>query len=159
MKSTGGYVVAALVFAALGAVALGGGLVEHRIARADEMLMSLDFAGTATAYDELAQYVDSARYVPWIAGAALDHVRARRAAARYWDGDYDALVAVTRDASAEGNRAVLFIAANSIYRLAQSRASDEQRLLRAIDDARDVYLVIIERGPRQPGRRVQLRVP
>lgn len=148
--TTGRYVVAALVFAALGAVALATGLVEHRIARAEEMLMSLDFAGTATAYEELARYVGSARYVPWMTGNAFDRVRARRAAARYWGGDYDALAAVARDAGAEGNDEVLFLAANSIYRLAQTRASDEQRVLRALDDARDAYLVVIRNGPGNP---------
>jgi hypothetical protein len=121
MKTTGGYVGAAIVFAALGAVALVAGVVEHRIARAEEMLMSLDFGGTTTAYDELAQYVDPIRYVPWIAGDAFDRVRARRAAARYWGGDYDALATVARDASGEGNLDVLFLTANSLYRLAQLR--------------------------------------
>jgi hypothetical protein len=148
--TTGRYVVAALVFAALGAVALVTGLVEHRIARAEEMLMSLDFAGTATAYDELAQFVGSTRYVPWMTGSAFDRVRARRAAARYWGGDYDALAAVARDAGAGGNEEVLFLAANSIYRLAQARVSDEQRVLRALDDARDAYLVVIRNGPGNP---------
>ena len=104
MKSIGGYVIAAGVLAALGAVALGVGRLEHRIAGADEALLSLDFVRSATAYDELEPYVAYARYVPWIGDDALRRIRANRAAVRYWDGDYTALLALARDESARGER-------------------------------------------------------
>ncbi len=152
MKSTGGYAIAALVLAALGAVALAGGLVEHRIADAEEMLASLNFVETAAAYDELEQYVGYARYVPWIAGDAFNRMRARRAAVRYWDGDYEPLAAVTRDANAgeETDTDVLFTTANAIYRLGHARAVDRESLLRALDEARGAYLVVLRDSAGHP---------
>lgn len=145
MKSIGGYVAGGLVLAALGAVALAGGLIEHRIAHAKEALASLDFGETAAAYDKLEQYVAYARYMPWIAGDALNRIRARRAAVRYWEGDHDALLPVTRDASAgeQTDPELLFIAANATYRLGQKRAADRASMLRALDDARGAYQVVL----------------
>lgn len=152
MKSIGGYVVMTLVLTALGAVVLAGGLLDHRIARAEEALASLDFVETAEAYDELEQSVAYARYVPWMAGGALNRLRARRAAVRYWDGDYEALLAVTRDA--RGGEAtdpdLLFIAANGIYRLGATRAADRQRMLRSIDAAREAYQVVLRESAGHP---------
>lgn len=152
MKSIGGYVVVAVVLTALGAVALAGGLLEHRIARAEEALASLDFAETAAAYDELEQSVAYARYVPWIAGDALNRIHARRAAVRYWDGDYETLLAVTRDASGgeTTDAELLFIAANAIYRLGLTRAPDRQSILRSLDDARGAYQVVLRESAGHP---------
>lgn len=145
MKSISGYVVMAIVLAALGAVVLAGGRLEHRIAGAEESLAALDFVETAAAYDALDQSVALARYVPWMAGDALNRIRARRAAVRYWSGDYESLIASTRDA-VEGEATdvdVLFIAANATYRLGASPAADAQSLLRSIDAARGAYQVVL----------------
>ena len=152
MKSIGSCVVTAGALAVLGAVALAVGRLEHRIARADEALLSLDFVRSATAYDELQPYVAYARYVPWIGDDALRRIRANRAAVRYWDGDYTALLALARDESARGgtDTELLFVAANAAYRLGQQRAADRAGLLRAIDDARAAYQVVLREGGNHP---------
>lgn len=152
MKSIGGYVVAALALAALGGVALAGGLLEHRIARADEAMASLDFVESAQAYDELEQSIWYARYVPWVAEDALKRIRARRAAVRYWDGDYDALLSLTREdmTGDEPDPDLLFIAANAMYRLGQARAANPQSMLRAFDAARDAYQAVLRQEGSHP---------
>ena len=152
MKTVGGYVVAALALAALGAVALAVGRLEHRIARADEALVSLDFVESARAYDDLEPYAGYARYVPWIGGDALRRMRASRAAVRYWGGEYDTLLSFARGETAGGDAdtELLFIAANAAYRLGQQRAADGPRMLRAIDDARAAYQAVLSEGPGHP---------
>ena len=145
MKCIGGYVAAAAACAVLGLAAVAAGLLEHRIARAEEAMASLDFVESARAYDELEGSLWYAAYVPWIADDALTRIRARRAAVRYWDGDYDALLALARENA--GSEAVdtelIFIAANAMYRMGQERAADPAALVRAMDDARAAYQTVL----------------
>ena len=144
MKSIGGYVVAAVACAVLGMAAVAAGLLEHRLADAEEAMVSLDFAESVRAYDALEGSLWYADYVPWVAEDALAQVRARRAAVRYWDGDYDALLALTRgQGDGEGDANLLFIAANAMYRMGQERAADPAAMLRAIDDARAAYQTVL----------------
>jgi hypothetical protein len=145
MKTIGGWVFAALVLAALGAGAISAGRVEHRIARAEQTLAALDFVESALAYEELEQSLAYLRFVPWIGEDALRRMRASRAAVEYWDGDYDALLSLARGESAGENPdpELLFIAANATYRLGQQRAADRDAMLRAIDDARAAYQVVL----------------
>ena len=152
MRSIGAYVGAALALATLSAVALAAGRLEHGIARADEALVSLDFVESARAYDELDPYVGYARYIPWIGGDALKRIRANRAAVRYWDGDYDALLSLARGeaADAASDADLLFIAANAAYRLGVQRAPDGPSMLRAIDDARTAYQVVLRDSGNHP---------
>ena len=152
MRSIGAYVGAALALAALSAVALAVGRLEHGIARADEALVSLDFVESARAYDELEQYVGYARYVPWIGRDALARIRASRAAVRYWEGDYDALLSLARGdaAGAAPDTELLFVAANAAYRMGLQRAADGPSLLRGIDAARTAYQVVLRDGGNHP---------
>lgn len=144
MKSIGGYVVAAVVGAVLGMAAVAVGLLEHRIARAEEAMASLDFTESVLAYDDLEQSLWYAEYLPWIADDTMTRVRARRAAVRYWGGDYDALLALTREqGNEESDTELLFIAANAMYRIGQERAADAAAMVRAIDDARAAYQTVL----------------
>jgi hypothetical protein len=145
MKTIGGWIFAALVLAALGAGAIAAGRVEHRIARAEQALAALDFVESALAYEELEQSLAYLRFVPGIGEDALRRMRASRAAVEYWDGDYDALLSLARGESAGENPdpELLFIAANATYRLGQQRAADRDAMLRAIDDARAAYQVVL----------------
>jgi hypothetical protein len=150
MKSIG-YVVTAVVLAVLGAVVLAFALIERRIASAEEMLASLDLVKAGAAYDRLEKDLGSARYVPWLSGDEVDRIRVRRAAVRYWNGDYDNVL-VIRDANA-GQRAdpeLLFIAANSIFRAGQRVASDAQDRLRTIDEARSAYQAVLSASAGHP---------
>jgi hypothetical protein len=152
MRSIGAYVGAALALAALSAVALAAGRLQHGFARADEALVSLDFVESARAYDELERYVGYGRYVPWIGNDALRRIRASRAAVRYWDGDYDALLSLARGEAADGaaDTELLFIAANAAYRLGLQRAADGPSMLRAVDDARTAYRVVLRDSGNHP---------
>ncbi len=145
MKTIGGWVFAAIVLAALGAAALAAARVEHRIARAEEAFASFDLAGSARAYDELQQSLAYVRFIPWIGSDAVRRMQASRAAVEYWDGDYSALQALARGETAGENPdpELLFIAANATYRLGQQRAANRDSMLRAIDDARAAYQVVL----------------
>ena len=145
MKTIGGWVFAALALAALGVVALAAGRVEHRIAGAEQAFASLDLAESARAYDELEQSLAYLRFVPWVGGDAVRRMRASRAAVEYWNGDYDALLSLTRGEAAGENAdpELLFIAANATYRLGQQRSADRDSMLRAVDDARAAYQVVL----------------
>lgn len=144
-RSTGGSVAAAVALAALGGLAVAVGTIEHRVARAEEALASLDYVETTRAYDELEPYVRYARYLPWSGGETLTRMRAHRAAVQYWQGDYGALAALGRETAEEGgtDADVLFLAANATYRLAQKRAFERQAVLRALDETRGAYQTVL----------------
>ncbi|OFW05033.1 MAG: hypothetical protein A3I61_19170 [Acidobacteria bacterium RIFCSPLOWO2_02_FULL_68_18] len=143
MKRAGGFAAAAVALAALGALAVAAGVVEHRVARAEEALATLDYVETERAYDELERYVAYARYLPWSGGDTFMRLRAHRAAVAYWRGDYDALSALGRAEEDGTDAEVLFLAANATYRLAQKGAFDRQALLRALDEARGAYQTVL----------------
>jgi hypothetical protein len=149
MKGIGGYVVTALVLMTLGGMVVAGGLVERRLASAQEALASLDFVETAAAYDDLERYAGYARYMPWIARGTLNQLDARRAAVRYWTGDYEALDAATSgiNGDEEPDVETLFLAANAVYRLGQVGAPDREGLLRALDSALSAYAVVLRSSP------------
>ena len=152
MRHIGGYVIAALLCAAAGTAAFAVGRLEHRMAEAEEAMASLDFARTTRAYDELQQSMWYADYVPWITHSTIARIHAQSAAVRYWQGDYAALLDLTRDA-AEGQNVdtdLLFVTANTTFRLGQQGATDPVLLSRAADDARKVYQSVLRQTPTHP---------
>ena len=148
MRTIGGQLAASLILAALGGVAVATGRIEHRMARAEEAFAVLDFSAAARAYAELEEYEAYGRFVPWLA-SDLKRLAARRAAIRYWEGDYDALVALRDPGRGEADPETLFIAANALYRLGQAHGADRQALLRALDEALDAYRAVLTRDGSQ----------
>ena len=151
MKRIGRYVVAAVVCAVSGAVAFAVGRLEHRIADAETAMASLDFATSERAYGELEQSLWYGDYAPWLAGETQRRIRAYRAAARYWQGDYEAIPELTRsDRDGEVNAQLLFLAANSLYRIGQQRAGTPADMLEAIDQARAAYQTVLRETATHP---------
>ena len=151
MKRIGRYVVAAVVCGLSGAVAFAVGRLEHRIADAETAMGSLDFAASERAYAELEQSLWYGDYVPWLAEETQTRIRAHRAAARYWQGDYAAIPELTRS-NAEGrvDSHLLFLAANSLYRIGQQRAGSPADMLGAIDQARAAYQTVLRETATHP---------
>lgn len=144
MRTISSQLAASLVLTVLGGMALAAGRVEHRIARAEEALAVLDYSTAARAYAELEEYEAYERFVPWLS-SDLKRLAAQRAAIRYWEGDYDALVALRDPGRGEADPGTLFIAANALYRRGQAHGADRQGLLRALDEALDAYRAVLTR--------------
>ena len=96
MKRSFAIILAVLLLAVVGAVALVAGLFERRMAIAQEDMVVLDFADPQSEYAELAQSVEK---WPLVSRRPLEEIRKRRALLQYWQHDYADLVELARVSS------------------------------------------------------------
>jgi hypothetical protein len=145
------YVWGALVSALFGAVCLGAGLLDWRLAAAQQDLIALDYGRAEQALNQVERYAEYVSRVPWIGRAPLDDVRARQAALRYWRRDYAPLIPASADPVASlppDNVGLQFVVANAVYRAGQSRARDPRTSLQAIDAGLIAYLGVLKNAER-----------
>ncbi len=152
MKTAFQYLVTASILAALAAAAAAAGRVDRRLARAEQRVATFAFDDAEAAYAELERSLDAAGFVPGVFGGARAGLEARRAALRYWRGDYAGLLADYADASAPGvtgNPALQFVLAAAAARAALDPGAGREQALRALDGAIDVYLGVLQDGAGQ----------
>ncbi len=154
MRTGVSYVLTALLLAAMGVAAYGASQVDRGVARAQQRMATLDLRAPAAAYAGLLDDLDAAGPLAWLFGAGRADLETRRAAVRYWQGDYAGLLAdyAGGNAGAGGdNLSLQFIVANAATRAAldtlDPEAADREATLRALDGAIDVYLGVLQRSP------------
>ena len=152
MKTAFQYLVTASILAALAAAVAAAGRVDRRLARAEQRIATFAFDDAEAAYAELERSLDAAGFVPGVFGGARAGLEARRAALRYWRGDYAGLLADYADASAPGvtgNPALQFVLAAAAAGAALDPGAGREQALRALDSAIDVYLGVLQDGAGQ----------
>jgi hypothetical protein len=140
MKSVVGPIVAAIVFAVLGAAFWLAGKTETRLADVHKQLATLHYAEAEVEGDQVQQSLGLERRVPVIGRAAESDVRDARANAGYWRTDY-AAIAPQKDANGvvtEKDPSILFLSANAAFRASQS-ASDRNDAVRRLDNVVKSY--------------------
>lgn len=152
MKTAFQYLVTASILAAAAMAVAAAGRVDRRLARAEQRIATFAFDDAEAAYAELERSLDAAGFVPGVFGGARAGLEARRAALRYWRGDYAGLLADYADASAPavtGNPALQFVLAAAAARAALDPGAGREQALRALDGAIDVYLGVLQDGAGQ----------
>lgn len=150
MKAAFQYLVAALILAGIAAAVAAAGRLDRRVARAEQQIATFAFDDADAAYGELERSLDVAGTMPWLFGGTRADVESRRAALRYWRGDYAGLLADYTDVSSPdvtGNLSLQFILANAAARAALDPDADREQVLRALDGAIDVYLGVLQESP------------
>ena len=150
MKTAFNYVLVSVILGALATVVLTASRVDRRVARAQQQMATLNLDDPETTYADLASYLDFAESMPWLFGDTRADITARRAALRYWQGDYAGLVtdyADVTEATVAGNLPLQFIVANAAYRAGLDRDADREQVLRALDGAIDAYLGVLQESP------------
>lgn len=149
MKAAFQYLVTALVLAGIAAAVAAAGRLDRRVARAEQQIATFSFDSAETAYTELERSLDVAGTAPWLLGGTRADVETRRAALRYWRGDYAGLLADYADAppDAAGNLRLQFVLANAAARAALDPEADREQVLQALDGAIDVYLGVLQESP------------
>ncbi len=154
MRTGVSYVITALLLGALAAVAYGASRVERGVAQAQQRMATLDLRAPDAAYASLLDDLDSAGPLAGLFGAARADMETRRAAVRYWQGDYAGLLqdyAGGNAGAAGGNIALQFIVANAATRAALAtldpESEEREATLRALDGAIDVYLGVLQQSP------------
>jgi len=142
-------IVGSILFALLGAAALAAGTFDRRIANAQRAFAAQRYEQADAQLDGVERALSYGRWIPPI-GQALNEVRTRRAALRYWSGQYDRVVSDGSDASAtaSGNIDLQLIAANAVYRRGQPKAGDRKAALEALQAAANAYLMVLKNSSR-----------
>jgi hypothetical protein len=147
-----GVITALVVLGILGTALLTAGLLDRRMAIAQEDKAVLDFADPMVEYGALEQDLEKYR---WVAGGAFTEIRHRRAMLQYWQADYGDLIEVARAASQTEDEDAIdpdmqILAANALYRVAQRGPQDRPTLLKNLDNAIRAYAEALRAGTERP---------
>lgn len=144
-------IVAVVALLIVGGVALTAGLIDRRLAIAEEDMAVLDFVDPQQAYAELETDLER---VPFVSAAPLGEIHRRRAMLQYWQRDYTDLLSVARTLNEEEGSDVdpeiRVLAANALYRVAQQGPQDRPTLLKNLDAAIRAYNEALRAGSEQP---------
>src|SRR5712692_560455 len=92
MKAITGWLLGALVLALVGGVCLAAGILDREMAHAQEHVVSGDYDEPQAILDTTERYFEYATRLPWVGNGPVNDVRARKAALRYWQRQYAAVV-------------------------------------------------------------------
>ena len=154
MRTGVSYVLTTVLLAGLAAIAYGASRVERGVAQAQQRMATLDLQAPATAYAGLLDDLNAAGPLTALFGGARRDLETRRAAVRYWQGDYPGLLedyAGGNAGAAGSNLGLQFIVANAATRAALDTLDPEsdarEPALRALDGAIGVYLGVLQQSP------------
>jgi hypothetical protein len=135
-----------------GAVCLMAGLLDRDMAHAQESVLALKYDEPDQTFAVAERYFEYGRWLPWIGNGPVNDVRTRRAALRYWQGQYAAIIPQQPDplsAIEADNISLQLVVANAIYRSEQQQAKDRQTTLQALDAGIQAYLAVMQNATRQ----------
>ena len=138
-----------VLLALVGGVLLLAGLFDRRMAIAQEDMVVLDFDDPKADYGALQTQLER---VPWVSRRALEEIRERRALLQYWQRDYTDLVELARTTATEeaANPELQMLAANALYRVAQTGPQDRATVLKNLDAAIRAYGDALKSGSDRP---------
>ena len=151
MKEITGYLLGAFALALLGVVLSNVGFIENDLARAEQAVASQQYGEAEASFATAERYLTYVSYVPGIGNGPLNAVRTRRAAARYWQREYAAIVPRQADpvsAVAADNVDLQFVVANAMFRAGQGQAKDVPTAVQALDAGINAYLTVIKNARR-----------
>lgn len=153
MKTVIAYLIAPLVCTLIGVACLTLGLLDRDLARADEHVIASEYDQLGPILEKAERSYQLASVVPLVSSAshaAINDIRARRAAVQYWQRRYEALVPDQPDPMGtvpEDNIALQFITANAIYRSGLAAANDKATILSALETAATAYQTVLRNAP------------
>jgi hypothetical protein len=143
-------IILVILLAVVGGVLLLAGLFDRRMAIAQEDMAVLDFDDPKADYVVLQQQLER---VPWVSARPLEEIRERRALLQYWQRDYGDLVELAKASNSgdgPGNPNLQILAANALYRVAQTGLQDKATVLKNLDAAIRAYADALKSGSDRP---------
>jgi hypothetical protein len=142
-----GYLLGTIALALAGGICLAASLLDRRIARTQRDMAAQQYGDPDQVLDTVERYLEYASRLPGIGSGPLNDVRARKAALRYWQRQYNLLIPQQGDPIATipaDNVALQRIVANAVYRSGRAEAKDKTTTLRALDEAINAYLAVLK---------------
>lgn len=147
MKSVAGYVIGAIVLAAVGAVCWLVGGAERQVATSEADLVTMRFEA-ASAPHEVDRSLSYARQLPGVGADLAAGARNSQATADYWLARYDGLKnAAKSNGETEADPQQLLLAANAAFRAVQAETTDRPTAVRQLNDIIKSYSEVMKRGP------------
>jgi hypothetical protein len=146
MKAIGAYLFTAIVLALIGSFCLGASRLDRDMAHAQQSLSALKYDEADRSFASAERYFDYASRLPWAGKEALNDVRTRRAAIRYWQGQYGAVTSQQPDPD---NIGLQLVAANATYRSGRIEAKDRAKTVQAVEAGIQAYVGVLKNAKRQ----------
>jgi hypothetical protein len=148
MKTASGLLTGALALSLAGAILLAAGRYDGAVVRAQRDFAAQQYARADASLEPVERYLQYGRWLPPLE-RALAGVRTRRAAIRYWQREYERIIADQRayDEASPSDADLQLIAANAVYRRVQTQAADRQKTLDALQTATSAYLAVLRNAP------------
>jgi len=151
MKRMVVYLGLGALFAAAGGVCLAIGRMDRGVADAAESVLAQKYDDSDAQLATAERYLGYASALPWVGNGPVNDVRSRRAAVRYWQGDYAALIPQQTDPLAaipSDNVDLQFVVANAIYRIGQIQAKDKPAMIDALNRGISAYATVLRNSVR-----------
>lgn len=152
MKKAIRYFLGGVIAALLGAVCLAAGRLERDVARAQQDVALEHYDRSDATFETAERYFEYGSRLPGVGNRLLNEMRARRAAVRYWQHQYEAIVPQLEDpvaAVAPDNVDLQVIVANAIYRAGRAGAKDRQSTIEALNSAISAYATALRNSRRR----------
>lgn len=150
MKTMAMLFISAAVLAVAGAGALAASRYQRALADAQAQAATGRYVEAAASLDAAERALGYGRRLPGIGPRAARTIEARRAALRYWQGQYEAILPAPAEpvaAIGENDHELQLIVANAAFRAGQRRASDRESLVQALDEAASGFLTVLKNDP------------
>ena len=137
----------AVAVAALAAACAAWAVVERGLAEAQHALAAANLSAADQAYARVGDYLRPTDRIPWALAGVREEIAARRAAIRYWQGDYAALLdepAGALPAGRLGSAALRLAVANATYRAGQQPGASREEVLDSLERAIALYAELLQ---------------
>ena len=141
--------VVTVLLAGAGWLCWTAGLFQSRLADANGRMVTLQYGGSLSEYDDIEQSLGYAGQLPARVTQIVAGLDESRATALYRDKRYGAL-SLARDASGqlvETDPDILFLAANALYRAGHRPDADRVAIVGALDVAIATYADVLRQAP------------
>ena len=147
MKGFAGYLIAAVLLAGAGLLALGGARFERDLAEAQQDVATERFEEADQRLTDAERYASYVRWIPRVGARAERDLATRRASLHYWQKDYAAVL--PRDTDPVGavdtaNVDLQLVVANAAFRNAQPGVTDKAVQLQMLDEAIGSYMAVLK---------------
>jgi hypothetical protein len=152
MKAIAGYLFTAIGLALVGAICLLAGRLDRDMAHAQQSVSALRYDEADETFASAERYLDYSSRLPWIGDGPVNDVRTRRAALRYWQGQYEAITSQQPDVVSgvqANNIGLQLVVANAVYRAGRMQAKDRLATIQAVDAGIQAYLAVLKSATRQ----------
>jgi len=147
VRSVTAYLIAAVIFAVVGFVALTASRFERQLADAQERAATLQYARAQESLDAADGYLQYAQWLPTVGDDAMREIRARQAALQYWQGDYAKVLPAQAEPVAavdESNVELQLVVANAAFRVGLKGATEKTAAVQALNEAANGYLTVLK---------------